>query len=55
MHPLIRQAGKVLEGEVLTREEALAIAAEIEGEDLLDLLSLANKVRNRFAPDLHTC
>ena len=55
MHPLIRQAGKVLEGEALTRAEALAIAAEIEGEDLLDLLSLANKVRNRFAPGLHTC
>lgn len=55
LNPLIENAYKVLDGGELSRGEALALAREIEGEDLLDLLSLANKVRKRFAPAFHKC
>ena len=49
LNPLIENAYKVLNGEELTYEEALALAEKIEGEDILDLVSLANKVRHKFA------
>ena len=55
IHPAIVNAYKVLEGKSLCKEEALQIAREVQGEDIPDLLSLANKVRNRFAPSFHTC
>ena len=55
IHPLIRKAYAVLDGQPISRETALAIAREIRGADLLDLISLANKVRLKFAPDLHSC
>ncbi len=55
LHPLIEEAGKVLEGVPLSRSLALSLAQEIQGEDLLDLLSLANKVRRKFAPPFHRC
>lgn len=55
IHPLIENAYKVLSGEELTKAEALALAEEIKGEDLLDLISLANKVRKKFAPAFHSC
>lgn len=55
LHPYIENAYKVLEGGELTKDEAYGLAREIGGEDLPDLLSLANKVRNRFAPGLHSC
>ena len=55
LHPLIEQAYKVLDGEPLTREEALELAERIEGEDILDLVSLANKVRHKFAGKVFAC
>ncbi len=55
LHPLVENAYKVLNGETLEREEALALADEIQGEDILDLISLANKVRHRFAPEIRAC
>lgn len=55
IHPLIENAYKVLLGNALSREEALALARDIHGEDLLDLVSLANKVRLKFAPAVHSC
>ena len=55
IHPLIGDAYRVLEGAVLGREELLALAREIRGEDLLDLISLANKVRKKFAPAWSRC
>ncbi|MGN0867223.1 MAG: biotin synthase BioB [Oligosphaeraceae bacterium] len=55
LHPLIEEAGKVLDGVPLSRELALSLAQEIQGEDLLDLVSLANKVRRKFAPPFHRC
>ena len=55
LDPLIENAYKVLDGEMLTRAEALALAEKIEGEDILDLVSLANKVRHKFAGPLMAC
>ena len=55
IHPLIRNAYSVLDGQPITRETALAIAENIHGADLLDLISLANKVRLKFAPPIQSC
>ena len=55
IHPLIADAYKVLDGGTLGRAEALALAEEIAGEDILDLVSLANKVRKKFAPAFIPC
>ena len=55
IHPLIRNAYSVLDGQPISRETALAIAETIHGVDLLDLISLANKVRAKFAPPLQSC
>ncbi|MDD6338431.1 MAG: biotin synthase BioB [Lentisphaeria bacterium] len=55
IHPLIQKAYAVLDGQPLDKNDALAIANDIHGADLLDLVSLANKVRLKFAPALHSC
>ena len=55
IHPLIRKAYAVLDGDPLDRADALAIAKTVRGADLLDLISLANKVRLKFAPAIHSC
>lgn len=55
LHPRILEAGKVLEGGSLTRHEALALAEEIHHDDILDLISLANKVRKKFASPIVPC
>ena len=55
LNPIIENAYKVLDGGVLTREEALEIAEKIDGEDILDLVSLANKVRKKFAREIAPC
>ena len=54
LHPAIDAAYAVLEGHALTRAEALALG-EVQGPDLLDLLSLANKVRVAFAKPIVPC
>ncbi|MDD5597121.1 MAG: biotin synthase BioB [Victivallaceae bacterium] len=51
----IRNAYKVLDGGTLNREEALAVDREVHGPELLDLLSLANKVRGKYAPGIQVC
>ena len=50
----IENAYKVLEGKSLTEDEAMALT-ELSGSDILDLVSLANKVRERFAPKIVSC
>jgi len=55
LNPIIENACKVLDGGVLTREEALEIAERIDGDDILDLVSLANKVRKKFAGGIQAC
>ena len=54
LHPDIEQAYKVLDGEELSEAEALALT-KISGCDILDLVSLANKVRDKFAPEIVPC
>jgi len=58
LHPLIDAAYRVLEtGEPITQAEALQLA-ELPGELALDLASLANKVKNRYASNdeqLYAC
>jgi biotin synthase len=55
LHPAIENAYKVLEGKELTREEALALAFQVNGADILDLVSLANKVRQKCAAPIAPC
>lgn len=55
LNPIIENAYQVLEGEALTREEALEIAGQIDGDDILDLVSLANKVRRKYAGEIRAC
>jgi biotin synthase len=52
--PAIEKAYAVLDGRPLDRELALELSA-LRGEDILDLVSLANKVRNRYAREGHVC
>lgn len=51
---LIHKAYAILKDESLSRELIDALA-EIEGEEILDLVSLANKVRAKYTPELHAC
>ncbi len=55
LHPLIEKAYKILDGEALSEAEALALAEDIHGSDIPDLISLANKVREKFAPEIRAC
>lgn len=55
VHPAIENAYKVLDGEQLSVAEGIELAEQTHGSDLLDLLSLANKVRLRFAPAIQPC
>ena len=55
LHPLIEAAYCVLDGEPLSEELALRLANEIHGCDILDLVSLANKVRRQNAPEFLAC
>lgn len=41
-------------GAPISRPLAMELG-ELKGEDILDLVSLANKVRNRYTPDMHAC
>ena len=51
----IENAYKVLGGEVLSRDEAIALDRNIKSGELLDLISLANKVRDKYAPGIKVC
>ncbi len=54
MNEALAQAAAVLDGKPLDRELAKALG-ELPGEDVLDLVSLANRVRNRFSPSFQAC
>jgi biotin synthase len=54
MNELIRQATVVLDGNPLDPGLAKALG-DLPGEDILDLVSLANRVRNRFSPGFQAC
>ena len=55
LHPLIEEAYCVLDGHPLSEELALRLATEIHGSDILDLVSLANKVRVKNVPQFQAC
>jgi biotin synthase len=55
INPKILDAYKVLDEKELTRDEAVELDRCVNGQDVLDLVSLANKVRNKFAPGMQTC
>ncbi len=50
----ILDAYSVLDDKPISRELIDSLAT-LEGEDILDLLSLANKVRAKYAPEIHAC
>ncbi|PTN36991.1 biotin synthase BioB [Desulfonatronum sp. SC1] len=53
--PILKQAADIsLGGDTLPRELADALA-RLDGEAVLDLVALANRVRNRFAPPFQAC
>jgi biotin synthase len=55
LHHSIESAYSTLQtGKPISRHLAMELA-DIKGENVLDLVSLANKVRNRFSPDMHAC
>jgi len=54
INKLINDLYKVLDGKAITFEEALR-ASEITGGDILDLVSLANKVKNKYANSVEIC
>ncbi len=54
IHKDIEKAYQVLDGKPLSKELALKLI-QIKGEDVLDLVSLANKVKNKFCKNLHIC
>ena len=55
LNPLIADAYRILDGETLTREAAHKLAAGVGPEDILDLASLANKVRAKYAGRIRPC
>ncbi|MBR4666474.1 MAG: biotin synthase BioB, partial [Lentisphaeria bacterium] len=52
--PDVAAAYNVLDGKTLSEAEAMALT-ELSGNDILDLVSLANKVRDKFAPKIVPC
>ncbi len=54
IHRDIKAAYSVLDGKVLTKDLALKLT-KTEGSDLMDLLSLANKVKEKYSPEIHIC
>jgi len=54
IHPDILKAYSVLTAQPLSPELALRLS-QVQGEDILDLISLANKVKNKFAAEIHAC
>ncbi|GAK51106.1 biotin synthase [Candidatus Moduliflexus flocculans] len=55
LHPTIQKAYSVLEtGQPVNRELAIQLAL-LSGEETLDLVSLANKVKNKFTNGMHAC
>jgi biotin synthase len=54
INELIREAYKVLDGNTIDKELAVNLS-RLEGEDILDLISLANKVNRKFSKTSHVC
>ena len=55
INPHILNAYKVLDGKELSRDEAVELTRSVGADDLLDLVSLTNKVRKKFGPKFTAC
>ncbi len=54
IHPAIKEAYSILSGKTPDKKIYNELS-RLEGGDILDLISLANKVKMKFAPQFHTC
>lgn len=54
MHESLREAARALEGEAPGAELAGRLG-RLPGEEVLELVALANRVRNRYAPSFQAC
>jgi biotin synthase len=54
LNPDIEKAYSILQGETLERE-LIEKLSRLRGDEIPDLLSLANKVKNRFSKNTHIC
>ncbi len=54
LHPSIQKAYQILEGKKFDKNFFMELA-KLEGENILDLASLANKVRNKFVKYMNIC
>ncbi len=55
LHTMIQKAYSVLKTGVPVQEDVARELAKLSGEETLDLISLANKVKNRYCREIHTC
>lgn len=55
LHSAIQEAYSVLENGLPIDKQLARELAGIPGEDVLDLVSLANKVKNRYTHGIHSC
>ena len=55
LHTAIQEAYRVLETGTPIQKDAARELAMISGEDTLDLISLANKVKNKYCHGMHSC
>ena len=54
LHPDIQKAYSILDGEEFDKEFFVKLS-KVKGNDILDLVSLANKVKNKFASETSIC
>ncbi len=54
LHPYIQKAYAILEGNEFDKDFFVQLS-KLEGEDILDLISLANKVKNKFVKEINIC
>ena len=54
LHPTIEKAYGILRGKIPGRELFMELST-LQGEDVIDLISLAHKVKNKFSPNSHVC
>ena len=55
LHTAIQHAYRILEDGMPINKELARKLADLPGEDTLDLISLANKVKNKFSNGIHAC
>jgi biotin synthase len=54
IHPAVEKAYEILDGK-LPDKKLFTELSNLEGNDILDLVSLSSKVKKKFAPDFHAC